>query len=110
MRRYRSPGALTAAAPRPTYAPNVVRNQKYTVLNFVFLVLLEQFSYFFNVYFLLVALSQLIPVLRTGTPPARLVAARKPLTRHRSPSPGPRARAVQATSSPSLRHWALFCR
>lgn len=54
------------SGPTPAYPPNVVRNQKYSVLNFVPLVLLEQFSYFFNLYFLVVALSQLIPVLRIG--------------------------------------------
>ena len=55
------------SGPAPVYPPNVVRNQKYSVFNFVPLVLLEQFSYFFNLYFLVVALSQLIPVLRIGT-------------------------------------------
>lgn len=48
------------------YSPNVIRNQKYTVFSFVFVVLYEQFKFFFNLYFLLVALSQLVPALRIG--------------------------------------------
>ena len=45
---------------------NVVRNQKYRAATFIFAVLYEQFRYFFNLYFLLVALSQLIPELQVG--------------------------------------------
>ncbi|KAJ3238859.1 putative aminophospholipid-translocase [Chytriomyces hyalinus] len=48
------------------YPPNVVRNQKYTMLSFVPVVLYHQFKFFFNLYFLLVALSQLIPALKIG--------------------------------------------
>ena len=63
------------------YASNAVRNQKYTLLTFLPLTLYEQvgyplhfgscprlsqFRYFFNLYFLLVALSQLVPALRIG--------------------------------------------
>ncbi|KAJ3233412.1 putative aminophospholipid-translocase, partial [Chytriomyces hyalinus] len=48
------------------YPPNVVRNQKYTLLSFVPVVLYHQFKFFFNLYFLLVALSQLIPALKIG--------------------------------------------
>jgi phospholipid-translocating ATPase len=48
------------------FPPNVVRNQKYTVLTFVPRVLYEQFKYFFNLYFLLVALSQFVPALKIG--------------------------------------------
>ncbi|KAJ1341072.1 hypothetical protein BSLG_004313 [Batrachochytrium salamandrivorans] len=43
---------------------NVVRNQKYNPLTFVPIVLYEQFKFFFNMYFLLVALSQLIKALQ----------------------------------------------
>ena len=46
--------------------PNVVRNQKYRAATFVFAVLYEQFRYFFNLYFLLVALSQFVPELQVG--------------------------------------------
>jgi hypothetical protein len=45
---------------------NVVCNQKYTILTFLPKALYEEFRFFFNLYFLLVALSQLIPVLQIG--------------------------------------------
>ncbi|KAJ3042805.1 putative aminophospholipid-translocase [Rhizophlyctis rosea] len=48
------------------YPPNVVRNQKYNVITFLPIVLYEQFKFFFNLYFLLVALSQFIPALKIG--------------------------------------------
>ncbi|UZJ51883.1 hypothetical protein CBS101457_001203 [Exobasidium rhododendri] len=48
------------------YPANIVRNQKYNILSFLPLVLYEQFKYFFNLYFLLVALSQFIPALKIG--------------------------------------------
>ncbi|KAL7753214.1 putative aminophospholipid-translocase [Sorochytrium milnesiophthora] len=49
-----------------SYPPNVICNQKYTLVSFVPKVFYEQFKYFFNLYFLLVALSQFIPALRIG--------------------------------------------
>ncbi|KAJ7727664.1 hypothetical protein DFH07DRAFT_851642 [Mycena maculata] len=48
------------------YPPNIVRNQKYNILTFLPLVFYEQFKFFFNLYFLLVALSQFIPALKIG--------------------------------------------
>ncbi|KAI0659521.1 aminophospholipid-transporting P-type ATPase [Cubamyces menziesii] len=48
------------------FPPNVVRNQKYNVFTFLPLVLYEQFKFFFNLYFLLVALSQFVPALKIG--------------------------------------------
>ncbi|KAJ1996582.1 putative aminophospholipid-translocase, partial [Coemansia thaxteri] len=48
------------------YAANVVSNNKYNVFTFLPLVLFEQFKFFFNLYFLLVALSQFVPQLRIG--------------------------------------------
>ncbi|KAI8978614.1 hypothetical protein BDB01DRAFT_799422 [Pilobolus umbonatus] len=48
------------------FPPNIVTNQKYNIFTFLPRVLLEQFSVFFNLYFLLVALSQLIPPLKIG--------------------------------------------
>jgi len=51
---------------RQTYPANVVRNQKYSLVTFLPLVLYEQFKFFFNLYFLLVALSQFIPALKIG--------------------------------------------
>ena len=56
-------------AARPTtrsYARNVIVNTKYTLLSFVPRALYDQFKYFFNLYFLLVALSQLFPPLQIG--------------------------------------------
>lgn len=45
---------------------NAVCNRKYNMFSFVPLVLYEQFRMFYNLFFLLVALSQLIPALRVG--------------------------------------------
>lgn len=49
-----------------TFAPNVIRNQKYSLLSFIPMVLYEQFRFFFNMYFLVVALSQFIPAFQVG--------------------------------------------
>ncbi|KAA1475730.1 phospholipid-translocating P-type ATPase [Dentipellis sp. KUC8613] len=51
---------------RSRFPPNIVRNQKYNVLTFLPIVFYEQFKFFFNLYFLLVALSQFIPALKIG--------------------------------------------
>ncbi|KAG5303367.1 neomycin-resistance protein [Histoplasma capsulatum G186AR] len=52
---------------QPTrYPANVVSNAKYTPWSFLPRTLYNEFSFFFNIYFLLVALSQIIPVLRIG--------------------------------------------
>ena len=48
------------------YPPNVVSNSKYTPWSFLPLTLYNEFSFFINIYFLLVALSQAIPALRIG--------------------------------------------
>lgn len=48
------------------YPANVVSNNKYNLFTFIPLVLFEQFKFFFNLYFLLVALSQFVPQLRIG--------------------------------------------
>ena len=48
------------------YPENVTINTKYTPLTFVPLVLFEQFRYFFNLYFLVTALSQFYAPLRIG--------------------------------------------
>ena len=50
----------------PGFSPNVVRNVKYTIFTFLPKILYEQFKFFFNLYFLLVALSQLVKVLQVG--------------------------------------------
>ncbi|KAF1980791.1 phospholipid-translocating P-type ATPase-like protein [Aulographum hederae CBS 113979] len=52
---------------QPTrFPPNAVSNAKYTPLSFLPRTLYNEFSFFFNLYFLLVALSQIIPALRIG--------------------------------------------
>jgi phospholipid-translocating ATPase len=51
---------------RNSFPPNTVRNQKYNMFTFLPLVFYEQFKFFFNLYFLLVALSQFIPALKIG--------------------------------------------
>lgn len=52
---------------QPTkYPANSVSNAKYTPLSFLPRTLYNEFSFFVNIYFLLVALSQIIPVLRIG--------------------------------------------
>ncbi|KAJ7188382.1 protein transporter [Mycena filopes] len=72
-RRPKAPKDLSRTIPfRPPekfqarYPPNIVRNQKYNVFTFLPLVFYEQFKFFFNLYFLLVALSQFVPALKIG--------------------------------------------
>lgn len=48
------------------FPTNIVSNAKYTALTFLPVTLYNEFSFFFNMYFLLVALSQVIPALRIG--------------------------------------------
>uniref|UniRef100_A0A8D8VQQ7 Phospholipid-transporting ATPase n=1 Tax=Cacopsylla melanoneura TaxID=428564 RepID=A0A8D8VQQ7_9HEMI len=48
------------------YPANVIRNQKYNVITFLPLVLFQQFKFFLNLYFLLMAISQFVPELRLG--------------------------------------------
>ncbi|EAW08728.1 aminophospholipid-translocating P4-type ATPase NEO1 [Aspergillus clavatus NRRL 1] len=57
---------FVAQTQRAKYPPNVVSNAKYTPWSFLPRTLYNEFSFFFNIYFLLVALSQIIPVLRIG--------------------------------------------
>ena len=47
-------------------APNIVRNQKYTIFSLIPVVLWNQFKFFSNLFFLLIAISQAIPQLRVG--------------------------------------------
>lgn len=46
--------------------PNLIDNSKYTFTSFLPLVLFHQFRYFFNMFFLLIALSQFVDMLRVG--------------------------------------------
>ncbi|KAL0075543.1 phospholipid-translocating P-type ATPase [Phycomyces blakesleeanus] len=48
------------------FTPNIIVNQKYNIFTFIPIVLYEQFVIFFNLYFLLVALSQFVPALKIG--------------------------------------------
>ena len=48
------------------FPPNAVSNAKYTAWSFLPRTLYNEFSFFFNMYFLMVALSQAIPPLRIG--------------------------------------------
>lgn len=52
--------------PPPKFPPNAVSNAKYSAWSFLPATLYNEFSFFFNLYFLLVALSQIIPPLRIG--------------------------------------------
>jgi phospholipid-translocating ATPase len=46
--------------------PNIVRNQKYTLPTLVPVVLYNQFKFFSNLFFLLIAFSQIFPPLKVG--------------------------------------------
>lgn len=48
------------------FPENTVRNQKYNVLTFIPCTLYEQFKYFYNIYFLGIALTQFVPILKVG--------------------------------------------
>lgn len=52
--------------PPPRFPRNAVSNAKYTAWSFLPRTLYNEFSFFFNMYFLVVALSQAIPPLRIG--------------------------------------------
>jgi phospholipid-translocating ATPase len=45
---------------------NLVKNTKYNLITFVPVVLFNQFKFFLNMFFLLTALTQLIPALKVG--------------------------------------------
>ena len=57
---------LIGQAQKRRYPANVVSNAKYTAWSFLPKTLYNEFSYFLNMYFLLVALSQILPFLRIG--------------------------------------------
>lgn len=52
--------------PQPRYPPNAVSNAKYSAWSFLPRTLYNEFSFFFNLYFLLVAVSQIWSPLRIG--------------------------------------------
>ncbi|CAJ0585807.1 unnamed protein product, partial [Mesorhabditis spiculigera] len=51
-----------------SFSPNVVCNQKYNIFSFIPLVLFQQFKFFLNLYFLLMACTQFIPAIQIGSP------------------------------------------
>ncbi|XP_041375249.1 probable phospholipid-transporting ATPase IIB isoform X2 [Gigantopelta aegis] len=55
-----------ASGPQIKHPPNVVRNQKYSFFTFIPKVLFEQFRFFLNLYFLVMACSQFIPAIKIG--------------------------------------------
>lgn len=57
---------VVGSAQSTRFPPNIVSNAKYTAITFLPITLYNEFSFFFNMYFLLVALSQAIPALRIG--------------------------------------------
>ncbi|KAH7152092.1 hypothetical protein B0J13DRAFT_497833 [Dactylonectria estremocensis] len=58
---------VAVGSSQPVRFPNnIISNAKYTALTFLPITLYNEFSFFFNMYFLLVALSQAIPALRIG--------------------------------------------
>ncbi|XP_034823898.1 probable phospholipid-transporting ATPase IIB [Maniola hyperantus] len=52
--------------PEEDFPPNHVCNQKYNIITFLPIVLFEQFRFFLNLYFLVMAVSQFIPSIRIG--------------------------------------------
>ncbi|XP_026726480.1 probable phospholipid-transporting ATPase IIB [Trichoplusia ni] len=52
--------------PDEEFPPNYVCNQKYNIITFLPIVLYEQFRFFLNMYFLVMAVSQFIPSIRIG--------------------------------------------
>lgn len=49
-----------------SFPTNKLNNQKYNILTFIPKVLYNEFKFFFNMFFLLIALSQFIPFLKVG--------------------------------------------
>ena len=49
-----------------SFPSNRLNNQKYNVFSFLPKVLYNEFKYFFNMFFLLIALSQFVPFLKVG--------------------------------------------
>ena len=48
------------------FPSNKLKNTKYNFLTFIPVVLYNQFKFFFNLFFLLICLSQLFPPLKVG--------------------------------------------
>lgn len=64
------------------YPPNVIRNQKYNIITFLPVVLFNQFKFFLNLFFLLMACSQFIPQFKVCILPANGSKCIAPLPIH----------------------------
>ncbi|RWS09915.1 phospholipid-transporting ATPase IIB-like protein [Dinothrombium tinctorium] len=61
------PRTVSVGVPnKEKFASNIIRNQKYNIITFLPVVLFNQFKFFLNLYFLLMACSQFIPSLKVG--------------------------------------------
>ena len=49
-----------------SFPTNKLNNQKYNIISFIPVLLYNEFKFFFNMFFLLIALSQFIPFLKVG--------------------------------------------
>ncbi|XP_044744266.1 probable phospholipid-transporting ATPase IIB isoform X1 [Coccinella septempunctata] len=65
-RELRSRTILLGKPTQGQFPANAIRNQKYNIITFLPLVLFQQFKFFLNLYFLLMALSQFVPDIRIG--------------------------------------------
>eukprot|EP00347_Sterkiella_histriomuscorum_P018769 403344250 len=57
---------LTGKRSPNSYCSNKINNQKYNILTFVPLCLINQFKFFFNFFFLLMILTQFVPAFKVG--------------------------------------------
>merc|ERR1719414_1375060 len=67
--RKREPEARSIWVGRPStqqFPPNLIKNHKYNIFTFLPLLLYNQFKFFLNLFFLIMACSQFIPQLRIG--------------------------------------------
>lgn len=65
-RELRSRNILLGKPTPGQFPANAVRNQKYNIITFLPLVLFQQFKFFLNLYFLIMAISQFVPDIRIG--------------------------------------------
>eukprot|EP00347_Sterkiella_histriomuscorum_P020592 403337222 len=66
LRTIKLDGKYRGVDAQQRFPANSISNQKYSILNFVPLVLFNQFKFFFNLFFLIVSISQFIETLRVG--------------------------------------------
>ena len=64
----RQPRTVVANDPNESLESNVISNTKYTVLSFIPMILLDQFSRVINLYFLIIACLQLVPSITPVNP------------------------------------------